>query len=97
MKADFSVEPSPIASLPRPRGFSRVSVQVRYDGVLLMLFVRDPGLDAVTETVAEGIGVFPRSRTQDPHAYRLYRLDGETCTYTDMPAVDITFPTVAAA
>ncbi|MEO0425134.1 MAG: hypothetical protein AAF184_22555 [Pseudomonadota bacterium] len=94
MTTEFVIDLEEIARLPSPEGFSLVSIQIRYDGVLLALFVRDPGVEAVTETVASSIGIFPQTRTQEAHAYKLYRIDAESCTCTDLPALDITFPMV---
>lgn len=76
-------------------GYVRVSESVAADGSLLFLFIEAGGKEAVIARTEGGIGIFPVSRMDTPHRFRLVRVvaGGDTKT-VELPPLNLTFPMV---
>jgi hypothetical protein len=84
-----------LADIDTPAGLTRVAASVANDGALVFLWVSDADAGAVTERVAQGIGIFPKPRMDAPRRFRLsvWR-EGAGTRWIDLPPLDLTFPIV---
>jgi hypothetical protein len=84
-----------LADIDTQPGLARVAASVAGDGSLLFLWAEDAEAAAVTERVADGIGIFPKPRLDAPQRFRLsvWR-DGAGTRWIDLPPLDLTFPIV---
>jgi hypothetical protein len=91
-----SIRVQKLADIPAPpAGYSHVTSSVANDGSLLFLSIEDTGADAVRETYASGIGIFPKTRMNAAKRFHLsiWRPTGPLQTI-DLPELNLTFPLV---
>jgi hypothetical protein len=76
-------------------GYSLVGNSVANDGSLLFLSIDQTGTDAVRESYASGIGIFPKTRMKEAKRFHLsiWRATSPHLTI-DLPELDLTFPLV---
>ncbi len=91
-----SIRLQKIGDIPLPSdGYSLVTKSVASDGSLLFLSIEPTGTNAVTETYARGIGIFPKTRMKDAKRFRLSIARGGASLQTiELPELDVTFPLV---
>jgi hypothetical protein len=95
IKGMRSIRFQKLADIPVPGSYSPVADTVANDGSLLFLSIEQTGADAVQEMDTSGIGNFPRARMKDAKRFRLSSWrDGSPVQEIDLPALDLTFPTV---
>ena len=85
-----------LTDIPVPSsGYSLVANSVANDGSLLFLSIEQAGTDAVRETYASGIGIFPKTRMKEAKRFHLsiWRATSPLQTI-DLPELDLTFPLV---
>lgn len=85
-----------LTDVPAPSdGYSLVANSVANDGSLLFLSIEQTGTDAVKETYASGIGIFPKTRMKEAKRFPLsiWRANSPLQTI-DLPELDLTFPLV---
>jgi hypothetical protein len=85
-----------LADIPVPSdGYSLVANSVANDGSLLFLSIEQTGTDAVRETYASGIGIFPKTRMKEAKRFHLsiWRATSPLQTI-ELPELDLTFPLV---
>src|SRR5579883_3404136 len=78
-----------------PAGYSRIVNSVANDGSLLFLSIEHTGDDAVSETYASGIGIFPKTSMNEAKRFHLSIWRAICPLQTiDLPELDLTFPLV---
>jgi hypothetical protein len=85
-----------LTDIPTPAGgYSLLANSVANDGSLLFLSIDHTGSDAVRETYASGIGIFPKTRMNEAKRFQLsiWRAADPLQTI-DLPDLDLTFPLV---
>ena len=85
-----------LTDMPVPSGgYSLVANSVANDGSVLFLSIEQTGTDAVRETYASGIGIFPKTRMKEAKRFHLsiWRANSPLQTIP-LPELDLTFPLV---